>query len=339
MRLILQFCLLLLVLLGAEPRAWGKVDVGQNIASGGLPLILVDCTDGDAPPALITQGEPGPWDYEPAPDVCNGPNLYAYVKQNPWTCWDPEGLSAYSDLEDSAARDIFNGSPVKGYAKATIAAAWNAFSFGNASRMGEVEDAAMSGDMSVGQAAVEAGKGTALAVKDAALTYGTGGAILKGAKMFDDAETAIQVITNIAEGDYAGAAMAVAGEVVPGGKKTSNPGGQTAREVSDASKSSVPHKNSLDYQGETHIYAIRNPDGSINKIGESAQGTRVSDGASKRAEGQVRKLNRKVGTGHTSEIRKSFPTKTDARKYETNLIERYRRRFGADKLPGNKNNR
>jgi hypothetical protein len=99
MRLILQFCLLLLVLLGAEPRAWGKVDVGQNIASGGLPLILVDCTDGDAPPALITQGEPGPWDYEPAPDVCNGPNLYAYVKQNPWTGWDPDGLKKRSDYQ------------------------------------------------------------------------------------------------------------------------------------------------------------------------------------------------------------------------------------------------
>lgn len=59
MRLILQFCLLLLVLLGAETHAWGKVHVGQNIASGGLPVFLVDCTDGDAPPALITQGDEG----------------------------------------------------------------------------------------------------------------------------------------------------------------------------------------------------------------------------------------------------------------------------------------
>jgi hypothetical protein len=108
MRLILQFCLLLLVLLGAEPRAWGKVDVGQNIASGGLPLILVDCTDGDAPPALITQGEPGPWDYEPAPDVCNGPNLYAYVKQNPWTCWDPDGLNLVSQLLKKGVKVVQN---------------------------------------------------------------------------------------------------------------------------------------------------------------------------------------------------------------------------------------
>jgi hypothetical protein len=106
MRMILQFCLLLLMLLGAETRAWGKVDVGQNIASGGLPLFLVDCTDGDAPPALITQGEPGPWDYEPAPDVCNGPNLYAYVKQNPWTSFDPDGLKGeYAHATMTAIKD------------------------------------------------------------------------------------------------------------------------------------------------------------------------------------------------------------------------------------------
>ena len=99
------------------------------------------------------------------------------------------------------------------------------------------------------------------------------------------------------------------------------------------------HKNSRAYQGDTHVYAVRNPDGTINKIGESAQGTRVRDGASKRAEQQVRKLNREVGPGHTSEIRKNFPNKDAARTYETNLIERYRSRYGQDTLPGNKTNR
>jgi hypothetical protein len=95
----------------------------------------------------------------------------------------------------------------------------------------------------------------------------------------------------------------------------------------------------LDYEGETHVYAIRNPDGSVNKIGESAQGTRVRDGASIRAEQQVRQLNREAGPGHTSEIRQTFDNKRDARAYETELIERYRRRFGDDTLPGNKTNR
>jgi RHS repeat-associated protein len=99
------------------------------------------------------------------------------------------------------------------------------------------------------------------------------------------------------------------------------------------------HKNSRKYQGETHVYAIRNPDGTINKIGESAQGVRKTDGMSKRAEQQVRKLNSDVGPGHRSQIRKTFPDKDQARAYETKLIERYRRMYGQDKLPGNKTNR
>ena len=100
-----------------------------------------------------------------------------------------------------------------------------------------------------------------------------------------------------------------------------------------------PHRNSLAYKGETHVYRVKSPDGTTHKIGESAQGTRVRDGASIRAEKQVRKLNRTVGPGHSSEIRKVFPTKAKARKYETRLIERFRRIFGQDKLPGNKTNR
>lgn len=42
MRLILQFCLLMLVPFGAETRAWGKVDVGLGIVSGGLPILPLD---------------------------------------------------------------------------------------------------------------------------------------------------------------------------------------------------------------------------------------------------------------------------------------------------------
>jgi RHS repeat-associated protein len=106
----------------------------------------------------------------------------------------------------------------------------------------------------------------------------------------------------------------------------------------DVPKSTV-HKNSRDYVGETHVYAVRNPDDTINKIGESAQGTRVRDGASKRAEQQVRKLNREVGPGHNSDIRKSFLNKDAARTYETKLIERYRSMYGQSTLPGNKTNR
>jgi hypothetical protein len=99
------------------------------------------------------------------------------------------------------------------------------------------------------------------------------------------------------------------------------------------------NKNSRSYKGETHVYAVRGPDGGVHKIGESAAGTRLRDGASKRAEKQVRALNRKDGPGYTSEIRKTFSDKDSARTYETNLIERFRSMYGQDKLPGNKTNR
>ena len=99
------------------------------------------------------------------------------------------------------------------------------------------------------------------------------------------------------------------------------------------------NRNARAYEGETHVYAVRNPKGEAHKIGESARGTRKRDGASIRAEKQVRKENRVRGPGHSSEIRKTFPNKDQARTYETKFIESFRRLFGQDKLPGNKTNR
>jgi hypothetical protein len=104
-----------------------------------------------------------------------------------------------------------------------------------------------------------------------------------------------------------------------------------------ASKGGV-NKNSLNYVGETHVYRIKGAEGTY-KIGESAQGTRVRDDASIRAEQQARKLTRETGQPYRSDIRKTFPNKKSAREYETSLIERFRRMFGDDTLPGNKTNR
>ena len=98
------------------------------------------------------------------------------------------------------------------------------------------------------------------------------------------------------------------------------------------------HKNSLDYVGDTQVYRVRGPNGT-HKIGESAQDVRARDGASIRAEQQTRRLTRETGDAYSSEIRKTFPDKRSARDYETRLIERFRRMFGDDALPGNKTNR
>jgi hypothetical protein len=96
------------------------------------------------------------------------------------------------------------------------------------------------------------------------------------------------------------------------------------------------HKNSRSYEGDSHVYVIRDADENVLKVGKSSQGTRIKDGASKRAEQQVRALNKKYGPGHTSEIRKKFDNSGKALDYEKKLRDRIRRRYGKDKLPLNK---
>jgi len=96
------------------------------------------------------------------------------------------------------------------------------------------------------------------------------------------------------------------------------------------------NKNSRSYDGDSHVYVIRDADDNVLKVGKSSQGTRIKDGASKRAEQQVRALNKKYGPGHTSEIRKTFDNSGKALDYEKKLRDRIRRRYGKDKLPLNK---
>jgi hypothetical protein len=99
------------------------------------------------------------------------------------------------------------------------------------------------------------------------------------------------------------------------------------------------HKNSHSYVGETHVYVIRGPDGKPFKIGESAQGVRVRDGQSIRAEQQVRSLDVNLGRGFQSQILKAFPDKQSAYNYQVQLIQRFRNWYGPWTLPGNRNGR
>lgn len=98
MRLILQLCVLLTVLLGVENHAWGKIAAPENIAVRGFEESGVFGDLADAPPALMSAGEAAAWGYDVASDVRDGPNLYAYVQQNPWTAWDPHGLNLVTQL-------------------------------------------------------------------------------------------------------------------------------------------------------------------------------------------------------------------------------------------------
>ena len=121
--------------------------------------------------------------------------------------------------------------------------------------------------------------------------------------------------------------------------KTSSSFLQFDTKASAITKKAVnPHGNSLQYAGDTHVYAIRDANGNLYKIGESMKGTNPL-GLSKRAEAQARRLYKVTEKKHDTEIRRLFSSKAEAREWETGVIERYRRLFGKDLLPGNKGNR
>ena len=94
------------------------------------------------------------------------------------------------------------------------------------------------------------------------------------------------------------------------------------------------HKNSLKYEGETHVYHIMDSEGKEFKIGESAQGMN-NLGQSKRAVQQARRLRKETGKPFETEIIATFPGKKEARKFETKTILE-RRANDPDALPGNK---
>jgi len=99
------------------------------------------------------------------------------------------------------------------------------------------------------------------------------------------------------------------------------------------------HKNSLQYVGDTHIYAIREMEtGIIQKYGESALG-KNKFGQSLRAQSQVTKLQRETGKKFESFIVKEHGDKKGARLGETKRIETYRKIFGQNTLPLNKGKR
>lgn len=90
MRLIFPCCLLLLVLFGANLHAWGKVAVNPEPATANQVFIWVEETDPDAPPAGVSSG--GWLSHDPT-GFEDGPNVYAYCIQNPWSKFDPHGLA------------------------------------------------------------------------------------------------------------------------------------------------------------------------------------------------------------------------------------------------------
>jgi RHS repeat-associated protein len=156
-----------------------------------------------------------------------------------------------------------------------------------------------------------------------------------------DAPEAPMASRDIAEkglAEYAATAIKIQGDRVYALRPSNGGSGPLRWRRMNRPPPASTHGNSLSNSADTHIYAIRDPQGRAYKIGESAKGVRVGDGQSMRAEQQVRELIREYGPGFTSQVRhqgQMFPGKAAGRSYETKFIRTFRRFFGDDKLPGN----
>ena len=116
----------------------------------------------------------------------------------------------------------------------------------------------------------------------------------------------------------------------------SKPAAAASAESANAEVAAI-HGNSLQNPNPTHVYRIDGP-GGLQKIGESAAGVRAGDGASIRAESQVRQLTRQTGQFYRSSIIRTLPNKAAGRAWEANLIRRYVGITG-QRPPGNPLNR
>jgi hypothetical protein len=92
--LLLQFCLpLLMLLLSAAAPASGAVSVrSENRAAGVFGVPAESAPEESWHGTQDRLRDTADWGCDFAPDVRDGPNLYAYVRQNPWSSFDPEGL-------------------------------------------------------------------------------------------------------------------------------------------------------------------------------------------------------------------------------------------------------
>ncbi len=297
--------------------------------------------------------ELGRWVQRDPAGYIDGLSLYLYAGGNPFSFIDPTGLAKATWRETigmffkKETRAEMVRATVSGAGEG-VAIAANTYTFGATDALGVTDTSQLNESYhNASRVAATVSRDVAIAATGlgAAQKAAQGGqaanVVAKTANVYDkvqDAKDTAGALVAAASGDPAAVTAVAVGKAA--GSAVGKAAPNSTRSPSPSTGSANPvHKNSNDYVGETHVYAIRSPDGSPYKIGESAQGVRRRDGQSVRAERQVRDFNRKYGPGHTSEIRKTFGNKADARRYETRLIERYRRMYGEDKLPGNETNR
>jgi hypothetical protein len=160
-----------------------------------------------------------------------------------------------------------------------------------------------------------------------------GYAVSEGLEQIEDAADLPEVTST-----YISVAFDIASVVLQKRRQARSPSSDT----NVAEPQRTVNRNLRDYVGQSHVYVIKAPNGSVYKVGKSSGGTRKRDDLSIRAENQVRRLNREDvanggAGGYSSQIRRdNLPGSGAALDYETRWRDTYRRLFGQDLLPGNR---
>lgn len=198
----------------------------------------------------------------------DGPNVYAYVVQNPWTKFDPEGLWA---------EDLFIALP---------SIAIGAKSFYDNVRSGNVGGAVLDGVGIVADAGAAALPGVP----------GGAGLAIKATRAGIAAANKVDNVANVAQGAAATVDAAASGDVVGAlssgaqtalGAKSSLPGGKTAKATQEETQAAV-HANAKQSTKAQHGYKIEDTStGEIQEYGISSQKLK-SDGTSPRVDQKVR---------------------------------------------------
>ena len=194
-----------------------------SVAHGSLPAIFRSLTStGDKKPPAPTcakqeQQKTDTKDENPAnllhdgaliylntEDLACAPNLYAYVRQNPWSHFDPEGLSVFNDALEQAGSETAesNGFLTRawGWIKVTGLATWNAASFGSARGVANIED--KYGKVLEGEGLKQMGGQAIQTGKDAISTFFPEARLVKLLNRADNIKTGIDGLEAAANGDW-----------------------------------------------------------------------------------------------------------------------------------------
>jgi hypothetical protein len=221
-RLLSTLTLLALLLLAAAP-ASGVMVRGEKTAVPDFFGSSLESAFGDEWPATPYRTRGGvDCSYETALDVRDGPNLYAYVQQNPWTKFDPDGQFWSAIITAGfAAYDTYQ------------------YASGKTSGAEYAKAMALNGAAFLADVAT-AGNGGGLAVRAANATIKVAKAIDKADTVYSTVNGAIRTGEAIANGDGTGAVIngvltAVGAKQMGGGGKAPDspkvdaPGGKSAQ--------------------------------------------------------------------------------------------------------------